>query len=55
MDAPGAAAKPIVGGVPTELVSYEEQEYRNSVASATRLYMVVGQSREGALLRVSLE
>jgi hypothetical protein len=46
---------PIGGGVPTELVSYEEQEYRDSVASATRLYMVVGQSREGALLRVSLD
>jgi len=46
---------PIAGGTASELVALEDLEYQSSTANATHLYVAVGQSHAGAILKVTLE
>ncbi|HKO94550.1 MAG TPA: hypothetical protein VJU61_25525 [Polyangiaceae bacterium] len=46
---------PIAGGTATELVSIEDVEYQDAAANATHLYLALGVSHAGAILKISLE
>jgi hypothetical protein len=45
---------PLAGGTPVDLVSLEVLEFQDFAANETHMYIAIGQSRIGAILRVEL-